>query len=320
MDAGRNDEAVAALERSLELFPRPNVYLQLARAQELRERLDLALRAYDAADELRPGHGETLRLRGIAHLRQGDAVRASADLARAFALEPTSEAKLYLGLAALRREAWSEAESHFRTALELDPDARGAHAGLGRALFQEQRFAEALGELVLALAAAPGDADLSTLAGASLCALERPAEALEHFQRALAIPPDSAEEHFNLGRALGDLRRHDEAAREARKALELAPEMAQAHDLLARSLLGKPEATVAERADALAAALEAARLTQSSRPRILETLATAYAASGDRARARATIEQALASTAPDNVELRARLAARRDEYGGEAPR
>lgn len=320
MEAGRPDESAASIERSLALSPRPNAYLQLGIVQEKRNRLDLALAAYDRADELRPEHGETLRLRGMAHLRHGSAERAHADLERAFALEPDSQSQLHLGIADLQRERWSEAESHFRAALELDPAGARARGGLGRALFQQQRYAQALPELESALLAAPDDQDLHTLAGACLSALELPERALDHYRRAVEILPDAAEEHINLGRGLADLARYDEAVRELQRALALAPQRPHAHEYLARTLLAKPEATEEERSAALDAALEAARLTQHSKPRVLETLASAYAANGETVRARETVERALALVTPGDVELRERLNARLDEFRGTTPR
>lgn len=320
MEAGRLDESVAALERSLAISPRPNAYLQLGVVQELRHRLDLALAAYDGADALRPEHAETLLYRGIAHLKNGAPERAHADLERAFALEPASLAQIQLGIADLQREDWGEAASHFRRAHELDPASARARGGLGRALFQQQRYAEALPELEAALLASPDDQDLHTLAGACMSALARPEEALEHHRRAVEIPPDAAEERFNLGRALADLGRHDEAARELRRAVALAPGKAPMLELLARTLLARPEATREERAEALAAALEAARLTQHARPRVLETLAAAYAASGEHGQARETLERAVGLVPPDDAELKQRLAARLEQYREGEPR
>jgi tetratricopeptide (TPR) repeat protein len=322
-EADRLDEAASALQRSIELFPRPLAYLQLGIVEEKRQYLDLALAAYDKAEALGPTErelAETLLRRGVLRLKSGDLERALGDLERSFALEPKSEAKINLGVIALRREAWSEAEAHFRAALELAPEDPAAHGGLGRALFQQQRHGEALAELELALLEQDSDPNLPTLVGATLCALDRSEEALAHFARALEAPPDSAEEHFNLARALDDLGRHDEAAREARRAVALAPGQPLLLELLARALVAKADATAAERSEALASALEAARLTAHSKPRLLETLARAHAASGDPARARETLEHALALAPPSDVELRQRLEARLGEYRTDAER
>jgi tetratricopeptide (TPR) repeat protein len=320
MEAGRFDESAEALERSIALSPRPNAYLQLGVVQEERRRLDLALAAYDRADALRPDHGETLLRRGMARLEQGSVDLAHADLERSAALEPTTLALIHLGIADLERGAWNEAGAHFRAALALDPASARARGGLGRALFQEQLHAAALPELAAALREAPEDQDLHTLVGACLSALGRPEEALEHYRRALEILPDAVEEHLNLGRGLADLARHDEAARELRRAVSLAPRMPQSHELLARTLLAKAERTAEEDSEALSSALEAATLTQHSKPRMLETLAAAYAATGDRGRARETLERAVALVPPGDAALLQRLAARLDEYRAETPR
>jgi tetratricopeptide (TPR) repeat protein len=280
--AGRLEEASAALERSIELHPRPNTFLLLAEARERLGRFERALLAYEGAELLRPDHSETRQRRARLHVR--------------------------LGAAALDRQVWVEAEGHFRAALALDPAVPAGHGGLARALFQQSQREAALAELEPALEEEPDDASLHTLRGACLSALGRPAEAVEPFRRALTLPPETAEEHFNLGRALLEADAAVDALPHARNAVLLAPAHPQMQDLLARARLASPEA--AERLLAVSAAEEAARLSGYAKPRLLETLARAHAARGERERARAVLERALGLIPPGEDELRQQLEAR----------
>lgn len=167
LQAGKNAEAARSFERSLELGPRPNTYLELGRAYSRMGAHEEALRAFDAADRMRPLHAETLLDRGIAYLRKGDP-RAVQDLERSAALAPSGTAYYNLGVAALsggdgRSRDGVRAERHFRRALEFLPDAPQVLGGLGRALLAQGRHTEAAVEFERALGLTPDDRELQAL-------------------------------------------------------------------------------------------------------------------------------------------------------------
>jgi tetratricopeptide (TPR) repeat protein len=140
--------------------------------------------------------------------------------------------------------------------------------------------------------------------GSALQALGRHAEALVHFEQALALPrpappappvPPLPWEHHNRAEALNALGRTEEALAEYRAAMRLGPRFVPPRLRLAQTLLARTGPDAAALREALAAASEAARLTDQRQPEVLATLAEAHAAVGERAAAVAALERALAT-------------------------
>ena len=71
--------------------------------------------------------------------------KAARAAGRALELDATiAEAHFVLGEVALRRWQWTDAEAHYRRALDLDPNNAAAHAGRARWLIAQRRTDEAL--------------------------------------------------------------------------------------------------------------------------------------------------------------------------------
>lgn len=178
-------------------------------------------------------------------------------------------AVLYLALGRAQ-----EAVSHFRATTALRPDLPAAHFNLATAL-------SVAGELDAAVAA---------------------------YQEALRRRPDYGIAHNNLGSVLAARGRLDEAIVHFREAVRSDAGNVQAHRNLAWHLATAPSPSAAEQREAVAAGERAAALTAGRDPQVLDALAAAYAASGDFAKAAATIERALTVTdASQSGALRERL-------------
>ena len=206
------------------------------------------------------------------------------------------------------------AVSHFRVSATLRPTLAAAHYNLGTALTSAGLLADAIVSYERALAIRPDYAVALNNLGDTLVALGRPDDAVRRYEAAVAADPAMPEAHNNLGAALwkrGDLAR---AERELQRALALRPDYADAYFNLGhvalrmdgaraaaphfrRAAALKPDwvvasisaawllATTAEsdvRAPFEAAQLaeRAVQLTGRADPRVLDTLAVAYAASG----------------------------------------
>ena len=160
-----------------------------------------------------------------------------------------------LALAGLERPA--EAERHYRTALDLEPERHSAMANLAVLLADNERYGEAIDLMGQAVRGQPGDSlrhmnmgrieqkrgnyqqaeghfrqalridprtdrwdhDMGSLS----IDLERYAEAEDHLRRAVAADPDDAAVHVDLGVALYHLGDEEAAAASYRRALELEP-------------------------------------------------------------------------------------------------
>jgi tetratricopeptide (TPR) repeat protein len=179
-------------------------------------------------------------------------------------------AVLYLELGDIRKAA-----AHFEATTDLTPNVASAHFNLGtmRALL--------------------GDTDT----------------AASQFEAALAINPRYDKAHHSLGlvrRQLGDW---NGAVASLRRAVELNPEwLAPAVDL-AWMLATSRAADVKARAEAVALAERAVRLTSRPDPAVLDTLAVAYAAVGRFDDAVSISRSALAAAPAEDLaaDIRARL-------------
>ena len=184
-----------------------------------------ALKQYDRALTLAPGHSELLLFRGFALReldRTGDALAA---FDQAIAADPQqSDAWTARGglLQYLRR--FAEALESYRRALALAPQDAEAlnnsgviHCELGNPL-------AALTALDAALQLAPASWQTHNNRGNALRDLGRPDAALDSYDRALACNPDYADAHYNRGDVLMSLRRHGEAADAYARAASARPD------------------------------------------------------------------------------------------------
>ena len=93
---------------------------------------------------------------GRQRLKQGRAAQATVPLEKAKKREPDKASiREALGIAYARLQRWDEAETEFRTMLELSPTDHYAHYALGRCLEKQGKMAEANGHYKLASSLRP---------------------------------------------------------------------------------------------------------------------------------------------------------------------
>jgi Flp pilus assembly protein TadD len=171
--AGRNDEALEALDSAIERDAGQGV---LAEAHHNRGvvldrlgRADEAVAAWKWAVELRPGYDEALNLLGQKLLVRNQAKEALVPLGGAVRANPrNAAAHNNLGIALRKEGDLAKAASHFRRAAVLRPGHAEAHSNLGTALNE----------------------------------LGRPAEAVPHLEKAAELRPDFTDAHWNLALSL----------------------------------------------------------------------------------------------------------------------
>jgi ribosomal protein S12 methylthiotransferase accessory factor len=145
--------------------------------------------------------------------------------------------EFYLGLVRLNAEQPEAALPHFRSALELNPDATEApsiYSYLGSACKALGRFAEALDWLGKGIALDSERTDLHNLAGYCHFKCGDHAQAIAAFSRAIDLDPTSAIDYANLGvnyQALGETKK---AVHCFRLALTMDPGIDFARQHLAR--------------------------------------------------------------------------------------
>jgi len=138
------DEALRALNRSLEIWPRyPESFL--ARGDVYRElgQPDEARRQYQRALEIKPFYAEALAAMGRLEAEQGRDAQAEQCFIRALAITDLADAGLGLGELRLRQGRHAAAERAFRQVLVSEPHSVATWLGLGKSLRGQGRAGEA---------------------------------------------------------------------------------------------------------------------------------------------------------------------------------
>jgi tetratricopeptide (TPR) repeat protein len=287
--AKRPEQAMAALQRTIAMYPLPEPSLGMAQS-ELAAMLTEGGRWSEAAPLLRqalvsrPWHVATRRLlvQALVETNQfKDALEESRGLLDQVGDGAESTDFYNLGLALQRLGSLDEAANAYRTALKLDPDHVATHVNLG------------------ALLARQGHRD----------------EALPLLERAVELAPQNAAAQQNLGLVLESKGRRPDAVVAFRQAVALDGNSLIARRRLAWLLAIDPKASPEQAKEALELAQKLSRDDATN----LDTLAVAYAAAGQFEQALATVDQALAAANPRDKRLIEQLQQRRALYAeGEA--
>jgi protein O-mannosyl-transferase len=265
--------------------------------------------------------------------REGKLTEAVTHLQAAVQINPeNAEAQNNLGNALYQEGKADEAVTHYLRAIELRPAYAAPHTNLGDLLLRTGHPERSLAELQKAVEINPGDADAQTNLGNTLLSLGRTSDAVERYRKALdlGIPQaafEQARAHYNLANALAREGDSGEAVEHYQKSLQLQPGFADAHSNLAGvffarhafaqafaqyetalalnpksvafqnnvawQLATSPDPAVRNGDRAVALATEANHRSGESDPAILNTLAAAYAESGQFKEAVSTAHRAL---------------------------
>ena len=146
-------------------------------------------------------------------------------------------ARLLMGQALAKRQAWEQAIEQYRLALSMAPSSVGAIKLLGDAYFGSQMFSEAAAQYEEYLKSVPNDTRALTTLGIALVRSDRLHQAVQVFRRVVDLDERNSDARRNLAAALLDTGDGAGAARQAREALVLRPNDPALHDLLGRALL-----------------------------------------------------------------------------------
>ncbi|WP_242344651.1 fused MFS/spermidine synthase [Anaeromyxobacter terrae] len=167
----------------------------------------------------------------------------------------------------------------YRAALEASPMLVEATVNLGRVLALRGRTDDATAALREALAEDPSFGAAHAILGDILQAEGMPGEASGHYERALQLSPKDAGLRDRFAVSLAMLGRTGDAVAQLRSAVEIDPDLAAPKQHLALLLATDP--TYRDPPEAVRLARSAVKETGESDPGSLETLAAAYAATGD---------------------------------------
>jgi tetratricopeptide (TPR) repeat protein len=314
---GKTDEAITHYNEALRLNPAlPMVHHNLAITLAAQGKTDEAITHYNKALRLNPALPMVHHNLAIALTKQGRIDDAVAHYRQAICLRPDySQTHNNLGNVLAEHGRIDEAVGHFNEALRIRPSFAEAHYSLARALAEQGRMDAAVIHCTEALRLQPQYPEAHNNLAVILASQGKTDEAIKHYNEALRLRPDYYRAHHNLGKALARQGKIDEAITHYNKALFLRPNFPQAYYHLAdafveqgkiqqaikyyqEALRLKPEwptvlndlawilATDARPdlrnpAEAVRLAERACAQTEYERPNMLDTLAAAYAATGN---------------------------------------
>ncbi len=180
-------------------------------------------------------------------------------------------------------------EQFARRALALDPQLPEGHDALGHYYGNQYDYTRAAEEYRIAINLAPDDPFLLSGLAWALTYQQPPAakEAEEDARRAIRLAPTVFGSYYQLGRALMLQGRYEEAFAAHQHALELSPKYASPHVGLAEVYLAQGEYEQALQELARAGHIRNA-------PHVVFLFSQVYAAKGDKTKAFAELERALA--------------------------
>lgn len=158
-DTDAPQAAVIRLNEAFKIFPdSAPLWFAMGIAQFQDNKNEDARRAFQKSLELNPNLWGSFAYLGMIEADGGQASQAIEDYKRALAIEDQSPVTHYLLAEAygkLTPPNESEAESHLKRAMELEPGLMQAHLALGKLYARQQRLAEAATQLELVLKADP---------------------------------------------------------------------------------------------------------------------------------------------------------------------
>lgn len=204
---GRTQEAIAELQRALELAPNSDeVYRRLAAAYGRLGQTEQSVRMHQKAIEKNPYYWLNHNALGATYFRIGDYEKAVDEFRKVIAIEPDNvNGYNDLGAAYLQTASYAEAADAFKKALALLPTA-DTWSNLGIAYAWQGNFKDALPAYQKAVELSPAsDAWLSNLAdgyrwvGERQKAVETYDKAISLAYQALTVDPNDATTRCNLG-------------------------------------------------------------------------------------------------------------------------
>ena len=212
---------------------------------------------------------------------------------RAVELNPTSSAiNLDLAISAKRSDQ-ERAIAEARRAIQLGPENFSAYQFLMNCLFESHRYNEAADLGREWLAVAPYDAAAHSALGSALAENGDLVSAAPQLGYVMMLRPEVERAHAQLRQILISLAKEPDGLPRLREITANAPDSPRMLDELAWLLATYPDSKSRDGTEAVRLAKRACDLTERRIPALLDTLAAAYAETGDFPRAISVAEEAL---------------------------
>jgi tetratricopeptide (TPR) repeat protein len=254
-------------------------------AEVRQDRFDQAIRTFSAALQLNPDsrmaaelHGE----RGGAYVDKGDLSKAMADAEEAVRLAPNHFRGYQVrGRVYRHRKQFDRSMREFNTALRLAPNFAQLYNNRGNLFSDKGQEQRAIQDYSEAIRREPRAPDGYINRGGSYAKLGELDKGIADQSEAIRIDPRSTHAHLNRAMMLAKKREYRLAIADYEKANTLSPRDPATLNSLAWLKATCPVDSVRDGKQAVAAALEACRLTRFQEANKVDTLGAAYAEAGD---------------------------------------
>lgn len=222
------------------------------------------------------------QLRGIAQMTHRHWAKAAQDFEEAYDLgESAISLHLNLGTCYERLGQFPAAMSEYDSILKSFPDDPSALLARGNLLLQQGQFQAAYRDLTKATELSPRSAEAWNARGVAQRMLGRYEKAIQSYTRALELDKTAADALNNRGYARKQLGRQAEALQDYEAALVLAPESAPIRNDLAWFLATTSDASLQNGKRAIELSEAICKETKNENGEYLDTLAAAYACTGE---------------------------------------
>lgn len=286
------------LHRNALLLSRDASYVKFAReiATKLlsEDRRNEALQHLLNATKLAPQSADLWGQLGELQVQIRDTTGAKQSLNKALSVDRQHvAANFQLGNLANRKGELTQAARYYERALANQPDLPNAHYQLAAVRFRQGRADEAVRHMQQFVKLRPKDIDAQVNLGGILASLKRFEEAERFLRKAVDAAPENSMARNNFGRVLQDQGKDVEAVEQFKVAMRNKLSTVPATMNLVRLLATSSQEQVRNVDIALKLANQLALATNRKRADVLEILATAQEAAGQKANAIETCLEAL---------------------------
>ncbi|MDG2206516.1 MAG: tetratricopeptide repeat protein [Pirellulales bacterium] len=302
---GKAQEAVPILRQVCKLAPEnPETHVSLGTALLDMGDIQGAVLELEKGIARKPDYPNAHNSLGAAFARSGDLVQAVKEFQLAVAQNPDhAAAHNNLGSALAQQGKWKEAALAHRKALQINPAYANAAENLATAFLAINLPDQAIEQYEIALKIAPESHKTRQRQIAILCDRGLIAAAIGHLRILLEQTPKDLNACTKLGDLYLQIGDYQQSLRLRKLAYEMAPERVDSLNNLAWLLATTPYPNDRDGKKALQLAESAATATEYKSAGVLDTLAAAWAATGNFTEAVETQEKAIV-LAPEQEQVR----------------
>ncbi len=235
----RREEAVTLFKRAIELDPKNwQNHLTLARIGIESNDIDFARSHAEAATEINSDAVEAWLIVGLCNQHQGvpESIRDVLATVEKLQIE-NSVSFTYAGFLYSDLGNFVQAQEHYQTAIELDPENFDARIGLANLFGKQDDFDQAEAQLNTILQSVPGH--LKALVGTAELNVARNnrSAAIETYRTVIDLEGSDVSHHLRLAELLAQSGKSDEAIANLQALVLVHPDEFELHNTLARYLL-----------------------------------------------------------------------------------